>query len=277
MKIAIPSYKRSRLIKERTLAYLSKCGVPESSIYIFVSNADEKKDYAYLEAESYNVVYQKDLNNLMGKHNAILDYFEKGERIIVIEDDIKKLVRKNGNKVIPYYDFFKMVEDGWHQCDVHQTKLWGIYPMANGMYMSDDVANDLKCVAGYLFGLEITKDKFLRCNTQNKHDYERSILHYIKYGAVIRLNYIAQVSDSFATAGGLQAQHTNEERCESEIAGNNYLLKRFPHLIKAHHRMNKMFSKPTEMRMNFTVNRNGKADLYALQKLHDKQINFLYE
>lgn len=277
MKIAIPSYKRSRLIKDRTLAYLSKCGVLESSIYIFVSNADEKKDYAYLEAESYNVVYQKDLYNLKEKHNAIIDHFEKGERIVVMEDDIKKLVKKNGNKVVPYYDFLQVLEDGWHQCDVHQTKLWGVFPMANGMYMSDNVSTDLKCVAGYVFGLEITKDNFLRCNTQNKHDYERTILHYIKYGAVIRLNYIAQVSDSFATAGGLQAQHTNEERCESEIKGNHYLLKRFPHLIRAHHRMNKAFSKPTEMKMNFSVGRKGKPDLYALQKLHDKQINFLYD
>ena len=277
MKIAIPSYKRSNLIKERSLAYLQKCGVPASSVYIFVSTAQERSDYAYLETDGYNLVHQKDLNNLMEKHNAILDYFEKGERIIVMEDDVRTLVRKNENKIVPFYDFHQLVETAWQECDKNRTKLWGIYQMANGMYMQESVSTDLKCIAGYLFGIEITKDNFLRCNTENKHDYERSILHYIKYGSIIRINYVAQNSDSFVTAGGLQAQHTNEERCENEISGNNYLLKRFPHMVRKHHRLNKVFSKPTEMTMNFTINKKGRMDLLAFQKIHDKKIGFKYE
>lgn len=277
MKIAIPSYKRSALIKKRTLAYLSSCGVDSNCVYIFVSNQQEEEEYAYLKKDGYKVVYHKELNNLKEKHNFILDYFQSGERLVVMEDDIKMLMRKNEKKVVQFFDFNSLCEIAWQECDKVGAKLWGLYPMANGMFMKESVSTDLKCITGYVFGIEITKDPFLKCNTENKHDYERSILHYIKHGSIVRINYVAQLSDSFTTAGGLQAQHNTIERCDNEIKGNNYLLKRFPHLIRAHHRVNKVFSRPTELIMKFSISKQGNLDLLAYQKIHDKKINFSYE
>ena len=144
------------------------------------------------------------------------------------------------------------------------------------MFMSETITSKLVYIAGYIFGMEITKDRFLMCNTENKHDYERSVLYYIKYGSVCRIDYIAQYSNSFTMKGGLQAQHTNAIRCENEIKGNNYLVKRFPHLIKKYNRQNKVFDKPTELKM-CNIERVANNDLYALQKIIDKKINFNYE
>lgn len=270
LKIAIPSYKRPEQIKKMSLALLEEAGIENSSIYIFVSNQKEYEDYSYLKDASYNLVYIKDLSNLQEKHNFIMDYFDVGERIVVMEDDIKCLKRKNGNRVVKYTDFKKLVNDAWEHCDKLGTKLWGVYPMANGMFMDESITSKLICIAGYLFGVEITKDPFLRCNTENKHDYERSILYYVKYGSLCRINYIAQYSSSFTNKGGLQAQHSNEERCKNEIKGNDYLVHRFPHLVKKHNRMNKVFDRPTELRM-MDIDKDSKQDLFALQKLLDKQ------
>lgn len=276
MRIAIPSYKRPVAIKKMSLELLKQNGIDNSNVYIFVSNKNEYLDYEYLSKDGYNIIYTKDLNNLMEKHNYILDYFDEGERIVVMEDDIKCLKRKNGNRVVKYNDFKTMVNDAWIACDKVGSKLWGLYPMANGMFMSESIQHDLICIAGYLFGIEISKDPFLKCNTENKHDYERSILHYIKYGSLCRLNYIAQYSASFSNVGGLQSQHTNEQRCVNEIKGNDYLVKRFPHLVRKHNRKNKFFDRPTELRMT-KVEKNSKQDLFALQKIIDKKINFKYE
>lgn len=277
MRIAIPTYKRAQIIDTLSLALLKKCSIPNESVYLFLSNAEEYKEYSYLLQDGYNLVYTKDLYNLQEKHNYIQDYFDVGERIIVMEDDIRSLKRKDDNRVIEYTDFKTMVQDGWHACDKKGTKLWGIYPIPNGMFMSESITSDLVCITGYLFGIEITKDKFLRCNTENKHDYERSILHYIKYGSVCRLDYIAQYSQSFTGKGGLQAQHTNSGRCENEIKGCEYLTKRFPHLIARASRINKVFGAQTELRMRSIDTKGNKTDFMALQKIIDKKIKFVYE
>jgi hypothetical protein len=132
MIVAIPSHKRIGLIQERTLQYLSKCSIPNESIYIFVSNKNEYESYSILIKDGYNIVYTKDLNDLKEKHNAIIDYFNIGDRVIVMEDDIKRLVKKSGNKVIPCFDFNELAQSGWEMCEKNNTKLWGINPTNNG-------------------------------------------------------------------------------------------------------------------------------------------------
>lgn len=279
MIVAIPSYKRPQLIRDRSLSVLQTAGIENKDIHIFVSNAEEYADYKPLTKEGYNVVHDTDCKNLMEKHNAILDYFGKGDRIIVMEDDIKRLVAKKqesekGRGVETFTDIIGLSRQAWTTADGVGAKLWGINPTNNGFYMSHTIDTGLKCVCGYMFGIEITKDPFLRCHTENKHDYERTILHFIKHGAVVRVNHVGQDSVSFSTKGGLQAQHTNEERCESEIKGNQYLLNRFPHLVRPHHRLNRHFNKPTELLLAFHVGKKGSTDLMALQRMIDKKIGF---
>lgn len=275
MKIAIPSYKRPNLIKERTLAMFSDGGIKNEDIYIFLSNKKEYKDYEYLKDENYNLVLSVDLHNLKEKNNFILDYFGVGSKILVAEDDLKRLVLKKGNSKIPFSDFPLLFKDAWNSCKEHGAKLWGINPTDNGMFMKDRVDAGLKLVAGYFYGLEITSDRFLRCGTETKHDYERTILHYIRHNAVIRMDYVGQQSYSFAEKGGLQTQYTMDERIEREKRGCQYLLQRFPHLIKKHHRLNREMKSDTELLLQSSVSKSKDfKDLYAYQKIIDKQIGY---
>ena len=43
-RIVIPSYKRSKVINEKTLAYLDKCNVPLNIVDIFVSDKEQLKE-----------------------------------------------------------------------------------------------------------------------------------------------------------------------------------------------------------------------------------------
>jgi hypothetical protein len=276
VQIAIPSYRRHELIKERTLSMLEDGCVDKKSIHIFVSSKDEEKNYEYLKDEGYNVVYEKELSNLQEKNNFILDYFGVGQRIVVIEDDIRKLVRKKGNSKVPFSDFPALMRDAWQSCKDSGAKIWGINPTDNGLYMKDRIDTTLKLVAGYLYGVEITSDRFLRCGTETKHDYERTLLHYIRHGAVIRIDYIGQQSYSFKEKGGLQNQYSVEARIQREQDGCQYLLRRFPHLVRKHHRWNREMQSDTELLLESSVSKSKDTrDLYALQKLLDIQNGYL--
>lgn len=269
---AIPTYKRPELIKRRSLSVLKESEIPEKEVFLFVSSADELKEYQYLAELGYNVVYKQDLNSLKEKNNFILDYFGAGCKIVVMEDDIRALVRKDGNKKNRFHGIKELVKDAWRAASEHETKLWGISPTDNGMFLKERIDSGLKLVAGYFYGIETTDEPFLRCHTEAKHDYERTLLHYVRYGAVIRMDYVGQQSYSFTEKGGLQEQYAQEHRIELEKQGCEYLLNRFPHLVKRNHRVNYHYKEATEL----LLVRQGKAaketkDLYGLQKILDRQ------
>ena len=77
--IAIPSYKRTEILKEKTLSVLKHYGIEPRRIYIFV--ADESEEEAYksaLDPDSYNkiIVAEKGLHNA---RNVINQYFPIGK------------------------------------------------------------------------------------------------------------------------------------------------------------------------------------------------------
>ena len=43
--IAIPSYKRSELLRDQTLRVLSEYNIPQNRIYVFVANKEEENIY----------------------------------------------------------------------------------------------------------------------------------------------------------------------------------------------------------------------------------------
>ena len=90
--IAIPSYKRTETLKEKTLATLKKYKIEPSKIHIFVADKDEEK--AYKEALP-NGSYGKIVVGIKGIkeiRNFITDYFPIGKKIICMDDDIKEFL-----------------------------------------------------------------------------------------------------------------------------------------------------------------------------------------
>ena len=68
--IAIPSYKRSKLLKEKTLKILS--GIPIENITIFVRNQEELDDYTH-ECDETDRIYNYIITEASGiKTLAIL-------------------------------------------------------------------------------------------------------------------------------------------------------------------------------------------------------------
>jgi hypothetical protein len=243
-KIAIPSYRRSdNFIVENIL---QEANIDPKLVYIFVSDIEDYNKYK-IKHNQYNIVYNKDLKDLKEKHNYINEYFNENEFIVVIEDDIKQIVKKNGKKVIKFIDLKKLIEIGFNECLKTGSKLWGVSPTDNGFYMSDTYGKCFKVIAGYLFGMII--DKKIKVSVSQKHDYERTILNKIHYGGVVRFDMFGTSSNSFTNKGGLQDIYTSEERKIAEINVNNYLTSVYPEYVAKKNRFNKVLGAQTELRL----------------------------
>ena len=223
-KIAIPSYRRSDNFIVQNL--LKEAGIKDSDIYIFVSDNQDYTEYKK-QFPKYNIVFEKELNDLKEKHNFIVDYFSENEHVVIIEDDIKEIVKKKGKKVEKFIELQKLFQIGFN--------------------MSDSFGKCFKVVAGYIFGIIV--DKRIKVNISQKHDYERTILNKIYFGGVIRFDMFGQRSNSFTNKGGLQEIFTSDERMKEELKVNNFLVKTYPKHVAKKNRHNKVLGASTELRL----------------------------
>ena len=97
--IAIPSYKRHKELKEKTLALLNKYNIKSNNIYIFVANKAEKTLYeSELEKSLYNkiIVGKKGITK---QRIFISNFFPKGQYIVSLDDDVQKVFEMKGDKL----------------------------------------------------------------------------------------------------------------------------------------------------------------------------------
>lgn len=240
--IAIPSYKRSELLRDQTLRVLSEYNIPQNRIYVFVANKEEENIYLNVLKKHYskvNIVIGelglKEIRNFMPK------YFKQGQYIFYLDDDIYALMEcvnhtgnKKDNKLVPLKSLKRLINKGFRLCEKHNCALWGIYPVYNPYFMKTKedkkyYTNDLKFIIGYGCGT-INDHSCEYRHIGNKEDYERTIKYYLKYGGVIRFNNVTAKTKCYCEPGGLQSEGL-KRRQEKELVGANYLLKTYPNLV----------------------------------------------
>lgn len=201
-KIAIPSYKRSLLCNNQTLKMLNENKINPSLIYVFVIE-QELDDYATnLNPTWYNaiVVGQKGIGN---QRQFIRDYFNDGEYVISLDDDIKS-VDLSLTEYVKLDDFFN---DAFIECVKQKSFIWGVYPVDNKFYREKQkpLSNCLNFIVGAFYGF-INRPK---CNQlclhvgDEKEDIEQSILYFKKDGIVLRFNRIGFKTKYYNSVGGL--------------------------------------------------------------------------
>ena len=93
-------HKRYDTFKNKTFKLLLEHKIPAENIYVFVANNEEKKLYEkVLDKSKYNkiVVGKKGLRN---QRNFIIDYFNEGDYLIQLDDDLDGLYILKDNNII---------------------------------------------------------------------------------------------------------------------------------------------------------------------------------
>lgn len=221
-KIAIPTFKRLDTFKTKTLSYLKKTNIDINNIYLFVANEEEK--LIYKETGLKNIIVG--IEGIRNQRNFIRHYFNEGEKIFNMDDDIEGLYYAPSEKKYELLlDLNKLIIDGFKYCDKAKTKLWGINAVRNPLFMfNKKVSINLRYIVGATFGQIIDYDNKLAQTIDDKGDYERSILYFIKFGSIVRINNISVYTNYYKTKGGMQETRTKERVKASGL----YLLNKYP-------------------------------------------------
>jgi hypothetical protein len=236
MKIAIPSYKRSDILIQKTFPLLKYYEFENSEIDVFVA---DKEEY-----DIYKKVLPEDINIVIGEVGMdkirifMANYYKEGEEIVYIDDDIEKIeelvialpfeMTEGKTKLEPIPDLRYLINEGFRLCRANNMKNWGIYPVHNAFFMNDKVSTDLKYIIGAFYG--VINDR--ECETRivsHGEDYERTIKYYLKYGGVLRFNNIT-IKTKYFGKGGMSAEFNNEreKHIDEEI---NKLKEHYPDMM----------------------------------------------
>jgi len=192
--IAIPSADRAHIINNKTCCFLRTQDIPMSKVYVFIPernyNDYKKKFYAYPDI---NLVIGKE--GIRAQRKAISDYFDEGQFIISMDDDISsiqelKYVNKTGKATLKKIENMEaLILDVYTRLQESKLSMCGFYPVANPFYMKKIVTTDLNFCMGCF------RMFFNRRSCENREftlleDYETSIKYYLRDNGILRYSYI---------------------------------------------------------------------------------------
>lgn len=208
MQIAVPSYNRAQIVKDKTLATLLRYNVEPENVTVFVADDDQYKQYKEsLEGTPFtNIVVG--VPRLPKQRNFIRKYYDEGTEVVQCDDDIDDIIRRVDEKNIePIKDIYDDVFDvGFKACDDNACNLWGTYAVNNPFFMKEGIGVGLYFCIGVLWGHVIRHDEDLMLTVTEKEDYQRTLQYYVKDGAVARLNNIHAKSVYLKTPGGIKTR-----------------------------------------------------------------------
>lgn len=238
MKIAIPTHRRSDIINNLTLNLLRD--IEPSSIYLFISDEHDLELYKSKCIGNYNFILCH-TTTATEKFNFIQSYFEEGQFVVVIEDDIKQVQSLVTN------DISKILKFIYNFCFTNGIKSFGVYPSSNKFFMKKTIDVGFTYIVANMFGFVATKNKNLLCSMKSKTDYERSVLFYHVLGNIARFNFVACITNNYSNKGGMQDM---ENRAGAEREASLTLCKLYPTIFSINHGRK---SKYTELKMNKNI------------------------
>ena len=235
--IAIPTYNRPDTLLKSTLPMLEKYNIPKHIIHIFVHNNEQYDKYIDTRNLGYNVI---NTNTPLGKRyqlEYISNFFNENSKVVNFDDDVyelyecyldnnklnNKLISKNieitnenlhkyrkyGQLLKPLDNLLGLINEGFQLLDLHQFKLFGIYPIDNPFFMkyttdnyNQFITTKLTYIVGCFYGYYNDRNTNI-LNVENKEDYERSIKYFIEYGGNIRFDNITLKTNYYQGHGGL--------------------------------------------------------------------------
>ena len=230
MKYIIPSFKRFEKLKSQTLAFLNRHDINTNDIYVFVRGDDpELQDYLSLEV---NVVVL-DVKGIGKTHNAITAYFDEGEHLVEIDDDLLDIY--NEEREVLETPFNIVAECIFQKLEEQKLSYCGTYSVVNPMFMKSckEYTTDLRYCLGCL-RFRINRQEVL-VDTDYSEDFENCMLHYLRDGGLLKANWIACKTNNYSD-GGCDGDGRNFER---EYEAKKYLKDCYPELCTLFQRKNK--------------------------------------
>ena len=220
--VAIPSYKRPAIILNKTLKTLRLGGVPQERITVYVASEEELATYREAGVTGW---IQVGVPGLAAQRQFIQEQWPVGQRIVFIDDDISQIKQLSGTKLEKVADIPALFDRAFDEMEKVGASIWGVYPAASALYMSDNTTTTLCYLIGALYGIKNTRGPALRYG-DNQEDKERTLRYWQRDGIIYRLNNVTILTRYYGP-GGMESPTRKAETKEY----TQRLVNEFPGLI----------------------------------------------
>jgi len=128
-QIVIPSYKRSSICNNQTLATLNRLGISKELINVFVIQDEYDLYKSDLNSEFYNEIIIG-VTGLVAQRKFIEEYYPENTCILSIDDDITDI----DLSMTAYLDLNDFIIKAFEDCNKYNSFIWGLYPVFNPFF-----------------------------------------------------------------------------------------------------------------------------------------------
>ena len=201
-KVAIPSYRRSDVIMDKTLGTLRRGGVAISNIYIFV--VDDEKELYQTACPGYQVIVG--LKGLVQQRAFIQGFFSEHDTIVMMDDDIEQIYRpvdsKTKEQISDLPGLFHLMN---LRMKSEGVSICGIYPCSNLKFAlgNPEITTDFRYLVGAFYLIRNLKlpEVQLELSDESHEDKIRTIKYYQKEKKCLRYNWVLIKTKYFAKGG----------------------------------------------------------------------------
>jgi len=215
-KIVIPSHDRLDTLKQKTLTTLEYYEIPKKKIYIFVAE-ECYEEYKNNLNDNYNII--KSVEGVSNNRTFISNYFEDRQKIVTLDDDISAInllnTKENCLEEMNAYSFKLLLDHIFNTLIKEKCNLAGIYPVNNHYFMREGYTQKLRfCIGQFRCFIN---DRWCELRQFNLlEDYETTMRYFLKYGKVLRFNYVSVKANYLTGKGGMNS-NTDRSRTAKEI------------------------------------------------------------
>ena len=254
-KVVIPSYRREKVIQEKTLLLLLSRGIKAEDIYIFVADKQEEKLYKEaLPVDSYNkiIVGKKGISH---QRNFIIDYFNEGDYLIFIDDDISNIRVKRKGKITDLTDLDLFFKNSYKSLIDEKKYLWATKNMYNPFYkniMKNYAVVGFAEFSGDFMGIINRKSMKIKytLDAGEAEQIELLFMYYEKDGGIIKYDNVIVISVKLTPGGKVAERGSKENRIDSLLKNNKILLSAYPQYIKEINEKGDRFRKRSKIIFN---------------------------
>ena len=215
-KIVIPSANREKSKNFKTIKYLRKIGFDLSRVYLFLDDKQINNYKKNFDLENVNIIGFDNCNVVRARNYIEKEYFNDGEKLLCLDDDIIWVNYKNDEDVI-IIKTAEELENNFNKAfdllEENNCKLFGVYPIGRNepwfKRARNEIGNNhiLACCSGVIVDKSLPKqNEELYC----KEEYERAFI----YGKNIRLGFMGVHTKYYCNDGiGERSYQLQMETC----------------------------------------------------------------
>tara|TARA_R110000824_G_scaffold373190_2_gene563461 strand:- start:9 stop:797 length:789 start_codon:yes stop_codon:yes gene_type:complete len=235
-EVAILSYNRADIIREKTIKLLKKHNINPKRIRIFLETEALKEEYIKSIGNDYNYTITGQKGMLASRNFSRTYYHEEVDNcykgVLMIDDDVEELNVLVSNKVEPVKNLDKTLCYMFNTTKELGFRLFAPCAYNNHFFMKDRVSINLKFCCGAFHGLIIDKSKpLLHTEIDQFEDSLMTMEHYLEDGGVVRFDNYSITTKFWEKKGGMcDIMGGMENRIINMNENAKYLTEKYPRM-----------------------------------------------